>query len=258
MSNKLIILGCGSSMGVPRADGFWGKCNSKEIKNFRSRCSAIIKTNNKNILIDTSPDLRTQLINNKVKKIDEVIYTHNHADQVHGINDLRIFSLLNKKKISVYADQVTRKYLIKNFLYCFKDSKGYKAILKLKSLKKKIIFNNNNNNKILINTISVKHGNIKSQAIIINKSCAYLSDANKIFNKDLKYFKKLKYLIIDCLRFKKHPSHFNLDDVIELVKILNPKKTILTNLHSDLDYNYLIKILPKNIIPAYDGMRLNL
>ena len=100
----------------------------------------------------------------------------------------------------------------------------------------------------------MQHGKILSQSFIINKSCAYVSDANKIFSKDLKYFKNLNYLVIDCLRFNIHPSHFNLHSVIEITKILKPKKTILTNLNNEMDYNYLSKILPKNIVPGYDGM----
>ena len=111
-----------------------------------------------------------------------------------------------------------------------------------------------NGKSISIKSVPVKHGTIKCQSFIINKSCAYISDANKIYNKDLKYFKNLNYLVIDCLRFNKHPSHFNLNEVIELAKLLKPKKTVLTNLHSDLDYKYMLKILPKNIIPGYDGM----
>jgi phosphoribosyl 1,2-cyclic phosphate phosphodiesterase len=240
-------------LGVPRADGSWGNCDPKEKKNYRTRCSAFIKSNIKNILIDTSPDLRHQLIKNKINNIDYVIYSHKHGDQVHGINDLRVFSLKNKKKISVYADYQTGKYIKNNFSYCFKNTPSYKAILKLYNLKKRFSFKKNGN-FITIKSIAVQHGEIKSQSFIINKSCAYISDANKIYNKDLKYFKNLNYLVIDCLRFNKHPSHFNLNEVIELTKLLKPKKTVLTNLHSDLDYKYMLKILPKNIIPGYDGM----
>ena len=253
MKIKFIILGCGSSLGVPRADGSWGKCNPKEKKNYRTRCSALIKTTSKNILIDTSPDLRYQLIKNNITDIDRVLFTHKHADQIHGINDLRIFSLKNLKKITVYADNETGKYLTDNFSYCFKDTPGYKAILKLNKIKKKFIFLDNGN-LISIKSIPVKHGKIESQSFIINNKCAYVSDANKIYDEDLKSFKNLKYFIIDCLKITKHPSHYSLSEVIDLTKIIKPKKTILTNLHSDLDYNYLLKNLPKNIIPAYDGM----
>ena len=253
MKIKFIILGCGSSLGVPRADGTWGKCNPNEKKNYRTRCSVLIKSKIKNILIDTSPDLRHQLIKNKIANIDLVLYSHIHGDQVHGINDLRIFSLKKNKKLPVFADQQTKKYLFNNFNYCFKDNPGYEAILKLNLLKKNFKFNKKKN-IISIKCIPVQHGKIKSQSFIINKTCAYLNDANKIYSKDMKYFKNLNYFIVDCLRYRSHPSHFNLSDVIKLTKILKPKKTILTNLHSDLDYNDLIKILPKNIVPAYDGM----
>ena len=125
MAVKFIILGSGSSMGVPRADGYAGNCNLNNIKNFRTRCSALIKFGDSNILIDTSPDLRSQLLKNKIKSIDKVFYTHLHADQTHGINDLRPFFLTQKKQISVFADNKTSRYLNSTFKYCFKSSYGY-------------------------------------------------------------------------------------------------------------------------------------
>ena len=132
MSIKFTILGCGSSLGVPKVNGDWGNCNPREKKNYRTRCSALISTKNRNILIDTSPDLREQMIRNKVKTIDSVLYSHLHADQTHGINDLRIFFLKRNKKIPVYADELTSKYLIKNFSYCFLKKLSYPPILNLK------------------------------------------------------------------------------------------------------------------------------
>jgi len=257
MKTKFILLGTGYSLGVPRADGYWGKCNPVEKKNYRTRCSAFIKSKVKNILIDTSPDLRNQLLLNNIKNIDCAIFSHKHGDQVHGINDLRVFSLKRKKRIPIYADSSTGKYLKKSFSYCFNNLPGYRAILKFNKLKKKLLFKKNSNS-LLVQSIPVKHGKILSQSFIINNTCGYISDANKIFNKDLKYFKDLKYLIIDCLRFKSHPSHFNLADVVELTKVLSPKKTILTNLNDEMDYNYLSKILPRNIVPGYDGMSFNI
>tara|TARA_Y100001935_G_scaffold202981_1_gene171556 strand:+ start:856 stop:1620 length:765 start_codon:yes stop_codon:yes gene_type:complete len=251
---KFIILGCGSSMGVPRADGFFGECDSRNFKNYRSRCSALIKFKKFNILIDTSPDLRLQLLKNNIKNIDKVLYSHLHADQTHGINDLRIFFLNTRKKIDVYADSVTQKYLLNTFSYCFKDKDSYPAILKMNKIKKNLNFHNK---KISIKSIPVRHGNIKSLSFIINNEIGYAPDVNEIFKKDFKYFMKLKYLVIDCLRYKKHPSHFNLDDILVLNQKLQPKNMILTNLHSDLDYKRLLKILPKNIKPAYDGLTIN-
>ena len=119
MSIKFTILGCGSSMGVPRADGFWGKCDPKEKKNYRSRCSAIVTTKDMTILFDTSPDLRAQLIRENIKHIDSLFYSHAHADQTHGINDLRIFYLKKKKKINVYTNSFTKTYLKKDFHIVF-------------------------------------------------------------------------------------------------------------------------------------------
>ena len=257
MSLKFILLGCGSSMGVPRPDGYWGKCNPKESRNYRTRCSALISANNLNILIDTSPDLRFQLIKQKIKNIHSILYSHSHADQTHGINDLRVFYLKNKKKIDVYTNKATKKYLQNNFSYCFRKQYNYPPTLKLNLINKNLTFSDKNK-KIHIKCVPVTHGSIKSLSFIINNNCAYAPDVNKIHNMDLKHFKNLKYFIVDCFRIKKHPTHYNLNEVLNLIKIIKPKKTILTNLHTDLDYNYLLKILPNNVIPAHDGLSLNL
>ena len=251
---KFIILGCGSSMGVPRPDGFFGNCNSKNKKNYRSRCSALIKTSSETILIDTSPDLRQQLINNKIKDIDKVFYSHMHADQTHGINDLRSFFIRNKKPINVFADKITSNYLKDTFSYCFDNyNQEYPATLRLNIINKYISIKNKKKN-ILIKPIKVQHGNVHSICFIIDKKLAYISDVSRIFEKDYKYFKNLKYLIIDCLWYRNHPSHFNLENSLKMIKKFKPKKSILTNLHSDLDYNELKNRLPKNIVPAYDGL----
>ena len=257
MSLKFVILGSGSSMGVPRADGYSGDCDLRNKKNFRTRCSALIKFNDQNILIDTSPDLRSQLLENKIKSISKVFYTHLHADQTHGINDLRPFFLINKKQIPVFADTKTLRYLKYTFNYCFKSSYGYPSTLRLNKLKKKHIFKNKKY-KISIESIPVKHGNIESICYLINKKLAYASDISLFYKKDYKKLQKLNYLIIDCLWYKKHSAHFNLGQVLDLIKVLSPKKTILTNMHSDLDYNQLKKKLPKNVVPGHDGMTVNL
>ena len=253
MTVRFTILGCGSSLGIPRVDGYFGKCNPKVKENYRSRCSALITFNNKNILIDTSPDLKSQLLKNNIKNIDRVFYTHMHGDQTHGINELRVFYLKNKKKLEIFADKATSKYLLNSFNYCFNNNYGYPAIFNLNKLKRKHIINNNNKNLIL-ESIKVKHGRIGSIMYKINNSCAYVSDVSKIYSKDLKKIKKLKYLIVDCLRYEPHPSHFNLKKVFELVDIVRPKKTILTNMNNEIDYKEIKRLLPKNIVPAYDGM----
>ena len=257
MTIKFTILGCGSSVGVPRADGFSGNCDMKNKKNYRTRCSALIKFNNQNILIDTSPDLKSQLLKNKVKSLEKVFYTHPHADQTHGINDLRPFFLINKKQIPVFADNQTSKYLKYTFNYCFKSSQDYPSTLKLNKLEKKYLFKNKNY-KIVIEPIPIEHGKIQSLCYLINKKLAYASDISLFYKKDYKRLMKLDYLIVDCLRYEKHPAHFNLDQVLELSKMLLPKKTILTNMNNELDYEQIKKKLPKNIIPGYDGMTVNL
>ena len=255
---KFVILGCGSSMGVPRPDGYFGNCDPKNKKNYRTRCSALIKTDTENVLIDTSPDLRIQMLSQKIKKIDKVFYSHMHGDQTHGINDLRSFFIRNKNPINVFADKITSKYLRKTFSYCFDTySKEYPATLKLNDIDKNLLIKSKKKN-ILIRPIKVQHGNVQSICYIVDKKLAYISDVSKIFEKDYKYFKNLKYLIIDCLWYKYHPSHFNLDKSLEMINKFSPRKAILTNLHTDIDYNEIKKKLPKNIIPAYDGLSVNL
>tara|TARA_Y100000992_G_scaffold92916_1_gene59781 strand:+ start:330 stop:1100 length:771 start_codon:yes stop_codon:yes gene_type:complete len=255
---KFTILGCGSSMGVPRPDGFFGNCDPNNKKNYRTRCSALISTTDENILIDTSPDLRQQLLRHKIKKINKVLFSHMHGDQTHGINDLRSFYINSRKQVNVYADKYTSRYLKNTFSYIFKSSsKEYPATLKLKKLPKNL-FTKNNNKKINIRSVMVEHGKVKSNCFIVDKKLAYISDVSKIYTKDIKYFKKLKCLIIDCLWYNPHPSHFNLETALAVIKKFNPKRGILTNLSPVLDYKILKKMLPKNVIPAHDGLTIKL
>jgi phosphoribosyl 1,2-cyclic phosphate phosphodiesterase len=255
---EIILLGCGSSLGVPRIDGYWGRAKKKNKKNHRMRCSLFIKYKDINILIDTSPDIRNQFLNNKIKKIDYVVYTHDHADQTHGINELRPFFWNNKKKIPIYASKKTSNYLINSFKYLFvKQSKYYKPILKMNIIKNNF-FLKKNISSIQLETIKVRHGYINSNGYLFNK-IAYISDCSSISSKSLKRLMNLKLLIIDCLKFKRHKTHLNFKKCLSYIKILNPKKTILTNLHSDIDYSFLRKKLlkiSKNIVPGYDGLKV--
>ncbi len=255
MTKKFTILGSGSSLGVPRIDGNFGKCNSKNEKNYRTRCCAHLKFNDINILIDTSPDLRSQLLKNKIRDVNCVLYTHAHADQTHGINDLRAFYIKYRKRLSVYADKSTKKHLMSSFGYCFINKPGYPAILKMHLLRKKMFFKSKKS-KLIIEPIMTQHGYIETASYLINNKIFYGSDVSKIYNKDLNKLYKLDFFIIDCLRYEYHPSHYNLHDVLKLIKIIKPKKTILTNLHSSVDYSKLKLKLPRNVIPAYDGMKI--
>jgi len=256
MKTKLIILGCGSSVGVPRIDGFWGKCNKRNKKNSRTRCSAIIIKGNNSILIDTSPDIKIQLLSNKIKNISSVLFTHEHADQTNGIFELRPFFWKNKKKIDIYGNFKTINFLRLRYEYLFKRISDYPPIIKANIVKKKF-FLGNKKEKVFFKSISAKHGKTQSLIYLFEK-IAYISDSKDLSIINLKDLKNLNYLIIDCLRFKKHPTHFNFDEALFVHHCLKPKKTILTNLHHDIDYNFLLRKLPKNVLPAYDGLSINL
>ena len=256
MKTKLIILGSGNSLGVPRIDGNWGKCESKNKKNFRTRCSAIILRGSNSILIDTSPDIKKQFVDNKIKNISSVIYTHEHADQTNGIFELRPFYWKNKKKIDIYGNKKTINLLKKRFDFCFKKTRFYPPIIKANIINGKFALGKFDE-RVDFNFVKVRHGNVKSMAYIFENT-AYISDCNDLSIIKNNKLKNLKYLIIDCLKIKNNFAHFNLKESIYVHNQLKPKKTILTNLHADLDYNFLLKRLPKNVYPAYDGLKLSL
>ena len=256
MKSKLIILGCGSSMGVPRADGLWGKCKKNNKKNYRTRCSIIIIKGSNSILIDTSPDLRYQLLSNNIKNISSVLFTHEHADQTNGLFELRPFYWKNGRRINAYAELKVMNLIKNRQDYLFKNSNSYPAIIKSNIIKSSFSLGKGNE-KIFFKTLKANHGNTYSSVYVFEKT-AYISDSNDLSIIKMNELKNLKYLIIDCLKFKKHPSHFNLEESLYVHRELNPKKTILTNLHHDLDYNYLLRKLPKNVVPAYDGLKISL
>ena len=256
MISKLIILGCGSSVGVPRIDGFWGACKKKNKKNNRTRCSAIIIKGKNSILIDTSPDIKHQLISNRIKDISSVVFTHEHADQTNGLFELRPFFWKYKKVINVYGNLKTINHLKKSQEYLFKKVGIHPPIVHSNIIKSKFYLGKKDE-KISFKTIQVTHGTTNSVVYIFNK-LAYISDSNDLSIINLKVLKNLKYLILDCLKLEKHPTHFSLDEAIFIHNKLKPNKTILTNLHHDLDYDYLLRKLPKNVLPAYDGLSLNL
>lgn len=255
MKNKFIILGCGSSHGVPTIMNYWGSCDNLNKKNTRTRCSAFFIFNGISILIDTSPDIRSQFISNKIKNIDAVLYSHEHSDQTSGIFELRPFAWKKKKKINVYGSSKTINDLRRRYDFCFKKKGSYIPILKSNIIKKdfSIIVAKK---KVNISTVEVPHGKTTSTVYIVNK-VAYISDCSSINEATLTKLKDLNYLIIDCFRYKDFPTHLNYKTAIRIANILKPKKTILTNLHLDLDYNKLKKKLPRDIVPAFDGMSFN-
>ena len=254
MKNKFTILGCGSSLGSPWIDSYFANLK-KNPKNIRSRCCAHIKKGDLSILIDTSPDIKNQFLQNRIKSLDAIIYTHEHADQTSGIFEMRPFFWKNKKKIPIYGSKRTINELIDKYTFCFKKRHGYMPIMKPNIIKRK--FNIQNKNSLInIEPFDVTHGMIKATGYLFDK-IAYISDCNKISKSVIKKLKNLDYLIIDCLKKTSHPSHFSYDDAMNFIKTIKPKKTILTNLHVDLDYFDLKTKLPKNIVPAYDGLSFN-
>ena len=251
MKNKFTILGCGSSLGSPWITNYNGKLK-KDIKNQRTRCCAHIQKGDLSVLIDTSPDIKYQFLKNRIRKLDSIIYTHEHADQTAGIFEMRPFYWMNKSRIPIYGSNRTIKALKKSYRYCFVEEQGYKPIMKANIIKKNFLIKKKNSS-LFIKSFEVNHGQINATGYVMEK-IAYISDCNKVPEKNLKYLKNLNYLILDCLKINKHPSHLNLESALNLIDITNPKKAILTNLHTDLDYFKLKKKLPKNILPAYDGL----
>ena len=252
--NKFTILGCGSSLGSPWITNYSAKLK-KNSKNIRTRCCAHIQKGNLSVLIDTSPDIKFQFLSNKIRSLDAIIYTHEHADQTSGIFEMRPFFWKNKKKIPVYASKKTIKELKDKYTFCFSQRHGYKPIMKANIIKKKLLIKKDDT-QLFVEAFEVAHGMIKSTGYRFD-DIAYISDCNKIGNSVSKKLLNLKYLIIDCLRKEKHPSHFNFDDAISFIKLVKPQKAILTNLHVDMDYFDLKKKLPKHIIPAFDGLYFN-
>ena len=252
--NKFTILGCGSSLGSPWITNYSAKLK-KNSKNIRTRCCAHIQKGNLSVLIDTSPDIKFQFLSNKIRSLDAIIYTHEHADQTSGIFEMRPFFWKNKKKIPVYASSRTIKELKDKYTFCFSQRHGYKPIMKANTIKKKFLIKKDNT-QLFVDAFEVEHGMIKSTGYRFD-DIAYISDCNKISNSVSKKLLNLKYLIIDCLRKEKHPSHFNFDDALSFIKLVKPQKAILTNLHVDMDYFDLKRKLPKNIIPAFDGLNVN-
>ena len=254
MKNKFTILGCGSSLGSPWITNYTGKLK-KDIKNIRTRCCAHIYYEGTSLLIDTSPDIKYQFLKNKIQSLDAIMFTHEHADQTSGIFEMRPFFWKNKKKIPIYGSSRTIKALKSNYTFCFSSRHGYQPIMKANIVKNK--FQIKKKNKVLsVTAFDVIHGKIKATGFLFKK-VAYISDCNKIPKESFKNLYNLEYLVIDCLKMDKHPSHFNYHDALKLIQLVQPKKTILTNLHTDLDYDYLKKKLPSNILPAYDGLTFN-
>jgi phosphoribosyl 1,2-cyclic phosphate phosphodiesterase len=262
LSLRLTILGCGSSGGVPRVGQGWGACDPSNPKNRRRRCSALIERRSGSgattVLVDTSPDLREQLIEAGVKRVDGILITHPHADHTHGIDDLRPLYLMMGRRIDVHMDEPTSLIVRRAFSYVFEtpDGSSYPAIateLRLTSGRPCRI--DGEGGSIEAMPFDLDHGDIGALGFRFG-SLAYTPDVKRIPAASRPFLEGLDIWIIDALRYRPHPSHFSLDDALGWIETMRPRRAILTNLHTDLDYETLRARLPAHVTPAYDGMRV--
>jgi phosphoribosyl 1,2-cyclic phosphate phosphodiesterase len=264
MSLRLTILGCGSSAGVPRIGGHWGVCDPDNPKNRRRRCSVLIERRgpggSTRVLIDTSPDLRQQLLDVGVGEVQGVLYTHDHADHTNGIDELRSIALNTRNRVPVWADNRTGEMLQTRFSYCFYRAPGsdYPPILELNRLKSgEMVEIDGPGGVIAALPFEVQHGRIDALGFRI-ADVAYTPDLNAIPEESLAALADLDVWIVDALRRSPHPSHFTLDESLDWIDRLAPKRAVLTNMHIDLDYDTLAAELPPHVTPAYDGMMVDI
>jgi phosphoribosyl 1,2-cyclic phosphate phosphodiesterase len=262
MTLTLTVLGCGSSAGVPRPALGWGQCDPNNPRNRRRRCSLLVEQTSEEgttrIVIDTSPDLREQLIDADVDHLDAVFLTHEHADQTHGIDDLRSVVLHQRRRIPFYLNQSTAKEVVLRFSYCFVSPAGsdYPPILTQHAIEAgESATIEGKGGTIKLSAFLVQHGNIPALGYRIGDA-AYSPDLSDIPRESWPLLENLDLWIVDGLRYAPHPSHFSVADALSWIDRFKPRRAVITNMHSDIDYEVLRQSLPEGVIPAYDGMRL--
>ena len=260
MSLRITILGCGSSGGVPRVGGDWGQCDPGNLKNRRRRCSIMLEQTSPSgttrVLIDTSPDLREQMLSARVDAIDGVWFTHEHADHTHGIDELRAFYLNSRRRVPIWADAPTSAMLMSRFAYCFVSPEGseYPPILKHHSLNAGEPFvTDGAGGPLAALPISLTHGNINALGFRVG-NIAYTPDVSNLPEAAIAALQGLDLWIVDALKRTPHPSHFCLPQTLDWIDRLKPRQALLTNMHIDMDFATLCEELPHNVKPAYDGM----
>ncbi len=262
---KATILGCGSSPGVPRIGNDWGACDPNEPRNRRTRCSLLLERYETGdtptrVLVDTGPDMRTQLLAAQVDFIDAVIYTHSHADHTHGIDDLRAFWLSKRQLVPIYADEKTQAHLEGAFSYCFKTPPDsfYPPILKHHPIAADMPLTiDGAGGPLTLTPFRQIHGETDSMGLRIG-ALAYSCDVSDVPDASLPHLENLDVWIVDALRYSTHPSHFNVNEAIQWSKRFAVRRAVLTHMHIDLDYATLKRELPEGVEPAYDGMVIEL
>lgn len=258
---RATILGCGSSGGVPRLGGEWGECDPHEPRNRRRRCSLLLErigTDGRftRVLIDTSPDMRAQLLDAGVGALDAVVYTHSHADHVHGIDDLRMIVFNTRKRLPVWADGPTQEALISRFGYAFMQPAGspYPPILDLYTIEGPFTVDGPGG-PLELTPFEADHGSMDALGFRIG-GLAYLPDAVKIPERSWPVLEGLECWIVDALRRRPHPTHAHLEMTLGWIERARPRRAILTNMHVDLDYAVLAAETPAHVTPAHDGLVL--
>ena len=270
MGLRAIILGCGSSGGVPRIGGDWGVCDPAEPKNARTRSSILVQKWDgdgepdpkacTNVLIDTSPDLRVQLLREDIRHLDAVFYTHDHADQSHGIDDLRAIAYRMRTQIPTFMDAYTKANVFERFKYCFEMPEGrvHPPILALQELISdgSITAVTGAGGTVSLETLEVSHGPTPSLGFLIDGKIAYSPDVWGVSDDVLNRLNKVQVWIVDSLRYSQHPTHAHTDKTLAWLAKAQAKSAVLTNLHIDMDYETLREQLPPIARPAYDGLRI--
>jgi phosphoribosyl 1,2-cyclic phosphate phosphodiesterase len=262
VSLRFTILGCGSSGGVPRVAQGWGACDPLEPKNLRRRCSALVERTKSGattlVLVDVSPDLRWQLIDANVHRLDAVLLTHPHADHTHGIDDLRPLAIAARRRIDIYMDLPTSTDVRGKFGYVFETPKGssYPPIAREHRLTAgETVEVAGPGGSIAATPFELEHGEINALGFRFG-DLAYTPDLNRVPEAAYPQLEGLEVWVIDALRYTRHPSHLSLEEALELIARFRPKRAVLTNMHTDLDYATLARRLPPHVVPAYDGMRI--
>ena len=262
MKLDITILGCGSSGGVPRPALGWGACNPDNPKNRRRRCSILVERHGANgktqLLVDTSPDLREQLLDADVQKLDGILFTHEHADHTHGIDDLRGLFIRHRRRLDAWLDEPTSRAMHARFGYCFMTPPGseYPPILtEHRLVPGHPVTIEGDGGPIAALPVLQDHGDIPSLGFRFG-NVAYSADLVGLPDESAAALLGLDLWIVDALRHTPHPSHFSLSQALEWVGRLKPKRAVLTNMHTDLDYDALRETLPAGVLPGYDGMQI--
>lgn len=251
---KVTILGCGISGGIPMLGNIWGDCDPMNPKNNRLRSSVLVEIDNKKILIDTSPDLRTQFLDANIDWIDAVLYTHAHADHTHGINDLAPIGR-RKKPIPVYGDAITLEKLHKSFEYAFYMPPPAPTIYKPFLIPYVISPPSFMVDNLKVICFEQDHGFSTSLGFRIG-DFAYSTDVTQLSEQAFEALQGVKVWIVDCLRYEPHETHSHLEKSLEWIRRINPERAYLTHLGIELDYDTLLGQLPPNVLPCYDGLKI--